>query len=417
MPVVTLGDQSKLQGNFYVPRFEVKIAGANLPQNVLRDVLQLTYSDNVKELDSFEFTVNNWDAEKHEFKYVGSETTASLSSNPLHRLFNPSRHEVEVSMGYENNLTLMMKGNFTTMEPTFPNSGGPTLTVRGLNILHKLRSGQYSYSWMPDEKHPNGWKESEIAKSLRKVPDLDHKEEGKNKEAKKPFPLEVEIDENALSKEHPITYVAQDGQYDIDFLLSRARRIGYVVFVKEEEREKGRVTKERRLYFGPSEANHPGLRPLTFELKWGVSLIDFKPTLTTANQVKTVVVQGTDRSTKKPITGKASLDEPRFGLNRDLIKLLEASDARDERVVDRPVATQQEADELARAILRERSKDILKANGTCVGLPELRAGQRIKIGGLGARFSGEYFVTDTVHTINDSGYITRFGARREHQGK
>ena len=75
MPVVTLRDESKLQGNFYVPRFEIKIAGANLPQNVLRDVLQVTYSDNVKELDSFEFTVNNWDAEKREFKYVGSETT------------------------------------------------------------------------------------------------------------------------------------------------------------------------------------------------------------------------------------------------------------------------------------------------------------------------------------------------------
>ena len=43
-------------------------------------------------------------------------------------------------MGYENNLTLMMKGNLTTMEPTFPSSGGPTLTVRGLNVLHKLRT-------------------------------------------------------------------------------------------------------------------------------------------------------------------------------------------------------------------------------------------------------------------------------------
>jgi phage protein D len=417
MPVVTLRDQSKLQGDFYVPRFEVKIAGANLPQNVLRDVLQVTYTDNIKELDSFEFTVNNWDAEKREFKYVGSETTDSLAKNPLHQLFNPSRHDVEVAMGYQKNLTLMTKGNFTTMEPSFPSSGGPTLTVRGLNILHKLRSKQYTYAWMTDEQHPSGWKESEIAKSLTTLPDPDHKEEGKNKEGKKRFPLAVEIDENALSKEHPITYVAQDSQYDIDFLLSRARRIGYVVFIKEEEREKGRVTKERRLYFGPSEANHPGLRPLTFELKWGISLIDFKPTLTTANQVKSVVVQGYDRSTKKPITGKASLDEPRFGLNRDLIKLLESSDARDERVVDRPVSTQQEADELARAILRERSKDLVKASGTCVGLPELRAGQRVTIDGLGARFSGEYFVTDTVHTINDSGYITRFGVRREHQGK
>ena len=71
----------------------------------------------------------------------------------------------------------------------------------------------------------------------------------------------------------------------------------------------------------------------------------------------------------------------------------------------------------ARAILLERSKDLVKASGTCVGLPDLRAGQRVKIGGLGARFSGEYFITDTTHTINDSGYITKFNVRREELGK
>ena len=36
--------------------------------------------------------------------------------------------------------------------------------------------------------------------------------------------------------------------------------------------------------------------------------------------------------------------------------------------------------------------------------------------GLGARFSGTYFVTDSTHTINDSGYITKFNARREVTG-
>ena len=412
MQAVTLQDESKRQGNFYVPRYEIRIAGANLPQNVVRDVLQVTYSDNVKELDSFELTVNNWDAEKQDFKYVGSETTDSLAKDPLHQLFNPSRHDVEVAMGYEKDLKLMMKGNFTTMEPSFPSSGGPTLTVRGLNILHKLRKKQFSNVWAVDEKHPNGWKESEIAENLGTLTDTDVKD----KNAKR-FPLPVEIDENARSKEQPLTYVAQGSQYDIDFLLSRARRIGYVSFVKEAEAEKGRITKERRLYFGPSDAKHPSLRQATFELKWGLSLIDFKPTFTTANQVISVTVTGMNRSTKQEITGKASLTDQKFRLNRDLVKQLESSDAREERVVDRPVFTQKEADELACAILLERSKDLIKASGTCVGLPDLRAGQRVKISGLGSRFSGEYFVTDTTHTINDSGYITKFNARREDPDK
>jgi phage protein D len=145
--------------------------------------------------------------------------------------------------------------------------------------------------------------------------------------------------------------------------------------------------------------------------------MDFKPTLTTANQIKSVTVHGWNRSTKQPITGRASLDDPKSKLNRDLYKHLENCDAREERVVDEPVCSQKEADERARGILLERSKDLVKASATCVGLPELRAGQRVKIAGLGARFSGEYFITDTTHTINDAGYVTKFNGRREEPGK
>ncbi len=402
MPLVTLRDESIRRGDFYVPRFEVKIAGVNLPLDVLRDVEQVTYKDNVKELDSFELTVNNWDAETQDFKYVGSETADSLAKNPLHLLFNPCRHNVDVFMGYGENLSLMVTGNFTTLEPNF-SSGAPTLNVRGLNVLHQLRRKPFSYAW-------EGEKTSKIAKSFETLPDPSDRKQ-------KRFPLPVEIDPNSIEKEKKITYLAQNNQYDIDFLLALARRIGYVVFVKEKELKKNRVVKPRRLYFGPSDANHPGLRPVTFELKWGISLMDFKPTLTTANQIKSVTVHGWNRSTKQPITGRASLDDPKSKLNRDLYKHLENCDAREERVVDEPVFTQDEADERARGILLERSKDLVKASGTCVGLPDLRAGQRVRIAGLGARFSGEYFITDTTHTINDAGYVTKFNGRREEPGK
>jgi phage protein D len=139
--------------------------------------------------------------------------------------------------------------------------------------------------------------------------------------------------------------------------------------------------------------------------------------LTTANQIRSVTVNGWNRATKKPITGRAALTDAPFKLNRDLHKLLETCDAREEHVVDEPVFTQKQADERARGILLDRSKELVKASGTCIGLPDLRAGQRVRIAGLGVRFSGEYFVTETTHTINDSGYITRFNARREDPGR
>jgi uncharacterized protein len=401
--VVTLREESARQRGFYVPRFEIKIAGANLPLDVLRDVMQVTYKDNVKELDSFEITVNNWDADKNQFKYVGAETADSLKKNPLHNLFNPCGHDVDVLMGYgANPLTLMVRGNFLTMEPNFPNSGASTLAVRGINILHKLRTSRRTYAWVNE-------KPSDIAKSFETLP-ADPEQKDKNR-----FPLPVEISEKDRDGEDKIEYIAQSNQSDIEFLLALARRVGYVIFVKEEEKKGNTVVKPRQLYFGPSDGKHPGLRRVTFELKWGLSLIDFKPTLTTANQVKSVTVNGWDREKKRPIRGVASIES--LDLNRDLRENFEACDAREERVEDEPVFNETEAKARATHLLEERSRDLVKASGTCIGLPELRAGQQVVIGNLGSRFSGTYFITDTTHTISDSGYITKFNARREDPGK
>ena len=51
--------------------------------------------------------------------------------------------------------------------------------------------------------------------------------------------------------------------------------------------------------------------------------------------------------------------------------------------------------------------------GSTIGLPDLRAGQVIKIKGVDYRFDGEYFVTQTTHTLDTNGYKTTFKARRE----
>ena len=69
------------------------------------------------------------------------------------------------------------------------------------------------------------------------------------------------------------------------------------------------------------------------------------------------------------------------------------------------------------ALLQERQKSMVQASATTIGLPDLRAGQLVEILGLGSRFSGIYFITDTTHTIGDGGYTTQFNCRREDPGK
>ncbi|HEY3284050.1 MAG TPA: hypothetical protein VGN26_17410 [Armatimonadota bacterium] len=403
MPLVELHEESPLQGGFYVPRFEVRIEGVGLPRDVLRDVTQLTYKDSVKELDSFELTVGNWDTRTRSFKYVGSETKESLEKNPLHRLFEPSTKQVDVYLGYLDELKLMLRGHFTTMEPSFPSGSAPTLTVRGLNVLHRLRRKQYTYAWTDK-------RDSDIAEDIQHLTDPETH--------KKRFPFPIITDGKAKGREKPIKYVAQQNQYDIDFLLARARQRGYVVFLQEADTKAKPPRPKPQLYFGPSqEGQVPALRDVTFVLELGKSLMDFKPTLTTANQIRSVTVNGWNRATRQPIHETVTIDDKRLNVNRDLREVLERSDPREEVVVDEPVFTPTQARERALAILTDRHKEMVKASVTSIGLPDLRAGQWVEIQGLGVRFSGTYFITDTTHTLGESGYTTQFNARREEKGQ
>lgn len=412
---VTVPQASTRFGDFYVPRFEIVAGGQALAADVVRDVLQVTYNDSITEIDSFEITVNNWDPSTREFKYVGAETTVTGGTR-TQRLFNPGAAEFELKMGYGSELVSLMKGTTTTLEPSFPSGGAPTLTVRTLNALHQLRTKQ----------HRDHWPNTRVARGQVKISRIAQDIGQRRNQDGCAFPLPVRIDQQAMNREPVLDYLAQDNQFDIDFLLLQARKIGYVVYLDHIENPDGSL--RDALYFGPSDARHPGLPDVSYELRWGISLIDFTPKLTTANQVSAVEIRGWNRQTNRAIRPRVSTsdaDLDRFGItaNRDLLPLVQRQDTfglpvgrcreREEVVVNEPQFTLQQAERRAAALLSERLKQMVEATGTTVGLPDLRSGQKIKIVGLGARFSGIYFVTKTTHTLNDSGYLTKFTARRE----
>jgi phage protein D len=362
--------------DFYVPYFEVKLRGRPLGQDVVRDILQVTYKDNIKEIDSFEITINNWDAEKLTFKYSDED------------LFDPGR-EVELWMGYygRDRLCLMIKGEITSLRPTFPASGPPTLAISGLNLLHRLRTEQETRAY---ENPPRGITDSEIA---RQIGDQ--------------LGVTVRTDPTAYAKEERYKYLFQHSEYPIIFLMERARRIGYDLFV-EENGNGGQST----LYFGPSV----NIRQVTYQLTYGRSLIQFQPNLTTANQVGKVTVRGWDAEKKKKIEKTVTRSDIRtrgVGARGGQANIDKAFGDREEVITDQPISSPQEAETLARETLERIAKDMVKGSGSTVGLPDLRTGSVVQIDGLGKRFSGRYFVTATTHTISDSGYTTQFECRRE----
>jgi phage protein D len=370
-----------------VPAFLVSVENKELGRDVLADVVSVTYSDSLKEIDSFEMTVNNWDAEKLKFKY-SDETT-----------FNPWK-DVELLMGYYRNgvdqRQRMLLGEITTMSPNFPQSGGPTLTVRALNLFHRFRTQQKTMPFF-------GKKDSQIAQII--VDDIAAELRKKSSQLK----LKLDVGNN-LSAEEAIPYLLLDNQFPIVFLMQRARDLGYELTMSDTG------TKEVTFSFRPTDA----VKRKTYVLEWGKSLISFQPTLQVANQVAELTVRGWNPQTKKEIKVTVKRSDMTGVMSPSDLAVSEPELAKKlEIVIDRPVSNEAEAKQLALNRLKQIGEVIVEGKGKTIGLPDLRAGVKVQIKGLGTRFSGSdsapsaYVVTSSTHTLGAGGYTTDFTARME----
>jgi phage protein D len=370
--------------DFYVPSYKILVGTQEL--RAVSDVMNVTYTDSLTSIDSFDITVSNWDAESLSFKYSDGATFLPWS-------------EAELWMGYLKNgqdqRRRMLIGEITTMAPNFPSGGGPTLNVRALNLLHRFRTKQEVKTYFNKT-------DTEIAQDLvALIAEVIRKRTPQ-------VTLELDPDDVKANQDHeqPLPFLILNNQYPIVFLMERARRIGYdlstyVVPVG--------TSKTVFFHFRPSSE----IQRRTYVLQWGASLISFQPTLRTADQVSKVTVRGWHPGDKKPIEKSATRADL---VSENVVNPLDLGvtepPLNEEITVDRPVADEVEAEEFAKKILRQKASELVTGRGKTIGLPELRAGVKIRIDNLG-RFSGTYLVTDTTHSMGDGGYTTDFTARME----
>jgi phage protein D len=389
------------QETFYVPQVAIYVNNEKLKDNVIRDILQVTYKDSVNEIDTFTIEINNWDADNRTFKFVPPLTEEYTGT------FDPGA-SIELWIGYQNNMRQMMRGQITTLSPVFSESAAPTLSISGLNELHQYRTEKHTRSWLDGTMT-----DTQIATQICNLP-VKPGQAG----------LNINIDtKNTAPNEMPRTFVYMKSQYDIVFILELARRNGYVVYVEDDDGS-GKPT----LYFGLSQ--NQALAPL-YQLEWGKSLINFKPTLATARQISKVTVQGWDRTSNSLINQSYALqdlwkDQKKSATEIARLTLIaDAFKSREEVVTDQPVHTSKEAKDLARAMLTNTNNELIEATGSTIGLPDLRAGCTVTIIGFGlttgqlgrltgaaSAFDGQYYVTETTHTIGNGGYQTEFSAQR-----
>jgi uncharacterized protein len=382
---------------FYAPAFEVKVRDAPVPRNVVRDIIEVTYEDHIDKVDSFAMVVNDWDADRRAPKYYGWPTEPKdAGEHKLAYLFRPFTG-VELLMGYQGattDLRKMINGRITSVDLELGETA-PRIVVRGLNILDRFRTRQYTWSW--PESGTGTIRDSDIAEALSQPPDDAAGRPGLD------YPVRTNPQAAGLEPAHD--HVFMSNKYPIVFLMERARRLGYSLFVDQDP-----ATKEGFLYFGPSDR----LRDRTYELEWGRSLVSLKVNVGTARQLKKVTVLGWDRKAQKTIKAEATyktLENEGIFTNANLVALAEES-GREEIVTEPPVYTQKEADRRASDLLQAQIEEMVTVTGVTVGLPDLRAGRRVRLSKVDFRLDGWYFVTATTHVINDSGYRTTFQARR-----
>lgn len=396
--------------DFYVPAYRILLKGHKQPP-LEQDIQSVTYRDSLTDVDSVDLVVNNWDPGD---PIPGQALQGTFRYSNSH-VFDPWQ-DIELWMGYyrsgADNLQKMMTGEIVTMAPNFPASGGSTLTVRALSLLHQFRTKQKTLQF-------KNLTDSEIAKKIVDDINTDVKKKLSNVTVQM---LQSEVDDNKRqNNEQPNPYLEMHNQYPIVFLMQRARDTGYDISVRDETN----VPANKRVITFHYQSSAAVLRP-AYVLEWGKSLISFQPTLQTARQVNSVTVTGWDVKTKQPISKTVT----RADLVKKGEKLVAPEDLgvqenqlsqKLEITADRGFKDPNEAQQVAEKTLRQLAQGLVEAKGKTIGLPDLRAGSKVNVymypidtmPPATDRFSGTYHVTSTTHTVNESGYTTEFSARME----
>jgi phage protein D/phage baseplate assembly protein gpV len=257
----------------------------------------------------------------------------------------------------------LFKGEIVTVEPDFE-AGGASMVVRAYDWSHRLMRSRKQRTFL----------NAKVSDIVRRV----LQENG----------LRAAVEEE---RGDPLESVVQNSESDWDFIWRLARRIGFELTVNDRVAE-----------FKPPEQSTP------LELAYPEHLHAFRPRITAVQQVQTVNVRGFDSKTKQVAMGSASTPRQvtQAGITRQQVR-----DTFPGAVIEiggQAFKTQSEASTIAQATLDQLANAYLTAEGECDGNPLIKAGARIRISGVGRKYSGVYRVAKAVHMLTAGGYVTQF---------
>ncbi|MBN3924791.1 VgrG-related protein [Nostoc sp. NMS4] len=362
--------------NPYLSDLKIQIDRITVSNEFMKDVLQMTVEESLHLPAMFTLVIQN--------RY--SPTSDKPESQPW-RYDKLLQIGKKVNLGFGMSTTLdpnfkeqiqklLIEGEITGMEVHFNEKSEADIIVRGYDISHRLHRGRYNRTFTKQ-------RDSQIVRTIAE---------------------EVGIKIGNIETTTTIhEHVFQENQTNMEFLRERAARIGFELFVADGEINFCQPTSEGNL-----------------SLKWRVDINRFSVRVTSAEQVNSVQVRAWDYENKKVIIGKATTEEQLTETGNNLgsttstvfpnLKPYEMT------VVDKPVTDQAKADIMAKALCDELGGEFVYADASAEGTPDIRPRRVISLEGVGDRYSGDYYVTETRHFYTNRVYYTDFSVRGQRSG-
>ena len=334
----------------------VKISGADASEDFMHDLLELTVESSLHLPDAATLILHD-----PSLRWIDDDQLAPGKT-------------IQIAIKAGRSTQTLFDGEIVELEPDF----GPStqrLMVRAFDRLHRLARGRHVRSFV-------NVSDGDLVRRLAQ---------------------EVGLQAKVGPTTQMHQYVLQSNQTNLEFLRDRAAALGYLLFVEG-----------KTLHCEAPEAMGSPI-----ELEWGVTLTEFRPRLTTVEQVNGVTVRGWDPATRQEIVGRArdGRGTPRVGESRSGGAVAQSAFNVEAQslVANRPVRSQAIANQLAQAVADRKAGRFIEADGAGSGNPALVAGASVKISAVGNRFSGTYFVTSATHAYSaQQGYSTNFSISGHH---
>jgi hypothetical protein len=388
----------------YAPDFAVHINGDPMPASVRSVVTGVTYQDGRKAADRVEIEVANPDLRwlQNHIRGLGFQPFPSgIRVGPIRALdaapdgtFDID-NRLSLELGYAPDpLEPMFDGEITGVEVSFPNGGMPSLKVVAHDKLHRLSQGTGAggFGFLPDFLVATiiGAKnllvpliEPTIVAASTALTALNVVFTGSGEKQAAPG--------EGMSDLMLLQGIA--AKYDADFWVE-----GDVLYV-------ARFLKE----YQPRLA-----------LRWGESLQDFSPRMSSVGQVAGVGYRFTLREIPLSFLVTVFWDFDRESLGVSVVPgaaaVAPGVSGPILTVVDQTISSPADVASSALRIvykLRQKLNARLTGSASAIGDPRIRAGAMVRLEGLGPDFSGDYRVSSATHTIDSGGYRTSFEVFKE----